>query len=81
MEIILNFIMILFQESNKKKRIKLNLKSNINNYSFYVNCTTYDMSTYTIEEDKFVHTCDLSGLSSDTTYYFNPQIKYDFNNV
>jgi hypothetical protein len=38
------------------------------------------MSSYTVEENKYVHTCDMIGLSSDTTYYFNVQVSYNLYN-
>jgi hypothetical protein len=39
------------------------------------------MSSYTVEENKYVHTCDMIGLSSDTTYYFNTEVSYTLNNL
>lgn len=33
-------------------------------------CTTIDHSAYTVEEYKFVHSCDLTNLTPNTTYYY-----------
>lgn len=47
-------------------------------YRFTKKCSTYDHSPYTSEEFKNIHTCELTGLDPDTTYYYTAV--YDYGN-